>query len=86
MFGIGDFFKKVQSSYTKELFIRTCIIEAIKETVHIDVPIAAVAFKGSVVTLNNTSQSLKSAVFIKKQSILKKINEKQQIRAVTDLR
>ena len=85
MLGISEFFKKIQSSYTKEIFIRNAIREVILQKTGVDVPIGSVSFKSNAVILNNVSQSLKSVIFIKKQAILKEIAEKQNIRVVSDI-
>ncbi len=86
MFGISEFFKKIQGSYAKEILIRTAIKDAILRHTGALVPIAAVTFKGGTVFLNGISQSLKSAIYIKKQAILEEIAEKQNIRIVHDIR
>jgi hypothetical protein len=86
MFGISEFFKKIQGSYTKEILIRNAIKEAILHQTGADIPITAVIFKSDTVMLTGVSQSLKSAIYIKKQAILKEIADKQDVRVVNDIR
>ncbi len=86
MFGIGDFFKRIQNSYGKEIFIRSAVQNAIKKYTGSEVPIKDMTFKGEVVTLSNISQSLRSVLYIKKQNILKEINSVQGARVISDIR
>jgi hypothetical protein len=86
MFNIAGFFKRIQNTHTKELFIRSIIGAAIKKYTSNEVPIESITFNSSTVILKNVSQSLKSAIFVKKQSILKEINSEQTIRIVSDIR
>lgn len=86
MFNIAGFFKKIQNSHTKELFIRTIVIQAIKKFTQSDIPIESVSFNSSTIVLKNISQSLRSIIFIKKQTIISEINSSQTIRIVTDIR
>lgn len=86
MFDISNFFKKFQGAFAKEVLIRTAIKDAIRASTGVEIPLTSISFKSGTVFLNDISQSLKSAVFIKKQAILKEISEKQNIREVTDIR
>ena len=86
MFGIGDFFKRFQGVFAKEILVRNAIKEAILRHTGADIPITSIAFKSGAVILSNVSQSLKSAIYIKKSAIIKDIAEKQNIRYVNDIR
>lgn len=86
MFDISNFFKKFHGAFAKEVLIRSTIREAILKYTGAEVPLTAIAFKSETVILEGVSQSLKSAIYIKKQAILKEIALKQNMRAVTDIR
>lgn len=85
MFGISEFFKKFQNSYTKEVYIRTAIKDSITKHTGAVVPLSAITFRSGAVILDGVSPSLKSVIYIKKQTILKEIALKQDIRVVTDI-
>ena len=87
MFGIGGFFKKIQNSFAKEFLVREAVREAILKQTGADLPLSVINFRSSTVILGSgVSQSLKSAIYIKKTSILKEIADKQTGRMVTDIR
>ena len=86
MFGISGYFKKIQSAFAKEVLMREVIKEAILHQTGADLPIKSIAIKSGTITLENISQSLKSAIYIKKQAILKEIAGKQDIRPMIDIR
>ena len=86
MFSIGKFFERIQNTRTKEVYIRSVIQGAIKKNTGAEIPIDAISFKSSTALLKNISQSLRSAIFIKKGQILKDVNAEQTIRVVEDLR
>lgn len=70
MFGISGFFKNIQNAFTKEVFLRMSIKEAIKKQVGIDIPIEEIACKNGIVTIKKANSSLMSAIYIKKTKIL----------------
>ncbi len=86
MFGIGEFFKKIQGTFAKEVLLRDAIRQAVLHQTGGDVPIHSISFKSDAIILSNVSQSLKSVVYIKKRSILKEIAEKQNIKVLNDIR
>ena len=86
MFGIGEFFKRVQGTYSKEILLRTNIVSAIKKLTGAEIGLDNIILKSGVVTLNGVSQALKSTVYIKKQAILKEINERQVGTVIKDMR
>ena len=86
MFGIGHFFQRIQNKYTKELFLRQAIIEAIKKHVGIDIDVKDIAIKNGLIILANTNQSVKSVLYIKKSAILREINSLQGVASFTDIK
>jgi hypothetical protein len=86
MFGIGHLLKKTQNRQTREFFVREIVRSVLKEVVGIDISIENIKVKESVANLANVSQSAKSEIYIKKRQLLKLINERQNISAITDLR
>lgn len=86
MFSIGDFFKRIQSVQSKEIYIRSVVQDVIKKHVGVEIPINDISFKSDVVNLKNISSAAKSALFIKRNAVIKEINEVQQVREVKDVR
>jgi len=70
MFGIGQFFKRIQGVYAKEVVARMAVAEAISKHAGVSIPVESISFKGSTATLAGISQSARSAIYIKKQAIL----------------
>lgn len=85
MFNISGFFNRVTGSFAKEVVIRSAICDALKEITGIQVPIESVSFKSGTVVLSGINQSQKSAIFIKKQAILKRIGEMQGYRTIVNI-
>jgi hypothetical protein len=52
----------------------------------VEIPLESITFKSTTIELKNVPQSLRSVIFIKKNAILKAVNEAQAIRQVTDIR
>jgi hypothetical protein len=86
MYGIHEFFKKIQNSFSKEILVRQAIGQAIKKHIGEDVPVENISIKNGVVQLKNVSQSAKSSIFIKKQAILREIATIQSLKAINDIR
>jgi len=86
MFGIGDFFKRIQGGFAKELFLRKAIADAVKKCANIDVAVEDMSVKDGIVNLNKISQAARSVIFIKKQAILAEINGQQAGVLVKDIR
>lgn len=86
MYGIKEFFKKIQSKYTQELFIRTVIQETLQSYIHQKTPLDDIRIENTSITLQNSSPTVKSQLLIKKTKILAEINSKQTIRVFTELR
>jgi hypothetical protein len=86
MFGIGHLFKKIQSSYAKELFLRMAVADSLRNLVGIEVGVENIKFKDSLVTLTNINQADRSTIYIKKEALLKEINKLQTVKKVLDIR
>ncbi|MES2216106.1 MAG: hypothetical protein V4481_02310 [Patescibacteria group bacterium] len=86
MLSIAKFFERIQNKRSKDVFIRTVVQSAIQKNTGAVVPLEFVTFKGEAVALKNVSSTLLSAIFIKKNQILKDINGEQAIRIVQDIR
>lgn len=83
---LGGFFDNIRSLIGRELLARNAIREALHSQANIDVPVEKISFKGSVAVIADIGQTARSVVFIKKQAILKAINETQKNRTITDIR
>lgn len=86
MLNIGQFFKKIQNKYTKELFLREIIQQSIQKQTGIRIPSEAISIKNNTVVVTGISQAARSHLFIKKQNILQEITTQQQIRVITDIK
>jgi hypothetical protein len=86
MFGIGHLLKKTKNHQTREYFVRDVVRLAIKDIVGVDILIENIQIKEVTITMVNVNQSLKSEIYIKKQQLLKLINEKQNIIIVSNIR
>ena len=86
MFGLSGFFKNIQNSFTKEIFLRTAIKDAIKRQIGFEIEIENITCKGSVINIKNINQTTMSAIFIKKQKILEELKNSQNIRVINDIR
>ena len=86
MFNISHFFNKLQNSFTKEIFIRSVIREAMKKQTGADIPIEQISVKSGVIFLKNVNSSARAAIFMKKQAILSEIEAANTGKTFTDLR
>ncbi len=86
MFGIGHLLRKIQNRQSSEVFVSDIVRLVLKEEFNRDILLDDIKIKGSVVTILNIGQTMKSEIFIRKQLLLKKINEKQQVLLVIDLK
>ena len=69
--------KKMQNRQTREFFICEIVRGVIKDVVRIDIPVGNITVKETTVHFSNISQAARSELFIKKQQILKLINDRQ---------
>ncbi|MFA6315498.1 MAG: hypothetical protein WC648_03990 [Candidatus Paceibacterota bacterium] len=86
MFGISHLLSRIQNVFLKETLARSCIAKIISNTIGVDVPVESVSIKGSTILLLNTSQSMRTAIFIKKQAILKEFAANEETKNFLDIR
>lgn len=86
MLKISEFFKKIQSKHTQELFVRSIIQSILKKYLSIEVPVENISFKSDSIILKGISQVARSQIFIKKEFIIKDINIDQSIKKFSDIR
>lgn len=84
MLGIGSFFERFKSRELEEIRFRAAVVDSIKETLDYELDASLVSYSNGMISLN-ISPAAKNAVFLKKNEILKKIQEKTK-RKVTDIR
>jgi hypothetical protein len=85
MLSISEFFKRVGGIQAREIAFRVAVQGAIKELLNIEIPIEAISFKSGTVSLKNISASARSDAFIKKETILDRVNALQSIHVVIDI-
>lgn len=85
-FNISKFLERIKGSRSKGIIQVMVVHDSIMKIMGIDIPIEKIIIKSSVVTLKGTSQSTKSAIYIKKQSLLNEINSGQEIPIIRDIR
>ena len=85
MLSISEFFKRVGGIQAREITFRTAVQSAIKETLNIEIPIESISFKSGTVSLKNISSEARSFIFIKKATILERVNALQSTYIVTDI-
>lgn len=86
MLSIAKFFERIQNKRSKDVFIRTVVQNAIQKNTGVVVQLESVTFRGEGVSLKNVTPTLLSAIFIKKNQILRDINAEQAMRVVQDIR
>lgn len=86
MIGIGQFFHRIQNTFTKEVLVRKLIVGSVKENTNVDIPIESIVLKNGVVFLKNISNTAKSVVYIKKSKIIQQVNDQQQVRLILDIK
>ena len=86
MLGISEFFKKIQGSFAREISTRMIIKDAIKKHTGAEVPLEAISIKAASVVLGGVNQATRSAIYIKKQVIIKEISGTQELRYINDIR
>jgi hypothetical protein len=85
MYNIGDFFKRIQNARAGSYILQQIIVDAVKKVTGIEVLPANVTIKSTTVTLGGISQAARSEIFIKREAILKGINEVQG-KKITEIR
>ena len=85
MKSISEFFGRFRNIQVRELLVRLAVQQALKGWLALEVPLEAISCKGATVTLKGIDQSARSALFIKKETILKEINGLQSVRTIIDI-
>jgi hypothetical protein len=75
MKSLGSFFEKFKSASIKEIQKRTTVSDIIKSEANIDVPMEKIVFANGVIKLKLSSIE-KNQIFIKKERIIKLINQR----------
>ena len=70
----------------RESLVLIAAQQALKKQFAIEVPLGSISRKGSLITLKGIDQATRSALFIKKEAILKEINGLQSVRTIRDIR
>lgn len=86
MIGISELFKRIKGIQAREVLLRTAVQEAIKKNTGADISLESVSFSSDSVVLKNSNSSLRSAIYVKKASILDEINRGQTVKKVVDIR
>lgn len=86
MFGIGEFFKKIQGSYAKEVLVRNIIKEAIFKHTGADIPISSIKFKADTAIISISSPVIRSSIYIKKTAIMDEVAGKPGAKIIRDIR
>ena len=83
---ISEFLARFRNIQARESLIRLAIQQALKSRLVLEVPLESISCKGATITLKGVDQTARSAIFIKKEAILKEINGLQSIRIIKDIR
>jgi len=86
MKSISEFFGRFRNIQVRESLVRLAVQQALKSRLVLEVPLESISCKGATVTLKGIDQAARSALFIKKESILKEINGLQTVRIIRDIR
>lgn len=84
MIGLGSFFEKFKSRELDQIAFQAAVVGAVKEVLDYDLDPSLFSYSTGTVFLK-ISPAAKSAVFLKKDEVLKKIQEKTK-RKVIDIR
>ena len=76
----------MQGKFAQEIAVRAVIQEIIKKQTTLEVPLDKITFVGMDMVLKNLDQTAKSAVFIKKASLLKEIAAIVSKKSITNIR
>ena len=81
---IGSFFERFRSRELDEILFRAAVIDSIKEVLRFELDPTSISYSNNTIFLK-ISPAGKNSIFIKKDLILKKIQEKTK-RRVVDIR
>lgn len=86
MLNIKEFFGKIQEARAREDSFRLAVQQTIKSISNVDVSVEDISLAGSTLRLKGQSRSALTAIFIKKEQLLNKMNGSQNIHTITDIR
>jgi FKBP-type peptidyl-prolyl cis-trans isomerase (trigger factor) len=86
MFGIGHLLEKFKSIQAKEALYRQVVLDAVKKHTNIEVSPLDINKRSHEIILSKLSSEARSVIFMKKQHILKDINEHELLRHIRDIR
>ena len=82
---ISELLGRMIGIQARESLVLIAVQQALKSRLSLEVPLEAISCKGATVTLKGIDQSARSALFIKKETILKEINGLQSVRTIIDI-
>ena len=85
MLSIGNFFDKFKNAASEEIALRRMVITAVYKHVPVELNLKNITVRNKIVRIDGNS-SLKNQIFIKKESILKSIQESNPNVIITDIR
>lgn len=74
MLGIGSFFERFRSRELEEIIFYSAVIDSLKEILNYEVHQSVISYSNNTIFLK-ISPAAKNAVFLKKNEILKKIQD-----------
>jgi hypothetical protein len=83
---ISELLGRIIGIQSSEALVLIAVQQALKKQFALEVPLGSISRKGSSITLKGIDQSARSALFIKKESVLKEINITQSVRIIRDIR
>ena len=86
MKSISELLGRIRNIQARESLVRLAVQETLKKQLSFEIPLEAISCKGAAVSLKGIDQAARSALFIKKESILKEINAAQSVRVIQDIR
>jgi hypothetical protein len=82
---VSEFFGRIRNLQAREALVRLAVQQALKNRLTLEIPMGSISYKGATVILKGIDQAARSALFIKKASILKEINTSQSVRTIEDI-
>jgi hypothetical protein len=93
MLNIGTFFDKFKNAITSDIALRQSVITAIQHhitavgdgSINVGLNLKDIDIRNKIIRINHASAALKNQIFIKKESILKSIQEANPQAIITDI-
>ena len=82
---ISELLGRIRNIQARESLVRLAVQQTLKKQLSIEIPLERISCKDVAVTLKGIDQSARSAIFIKKEAILKEINELQSVRIIREI-